>query len=252
MCCQKRPCPFHSSHSDASSRDSHWSASAESVEGMIDERTGSGASYSRLLLVVIVVGRMMQVFEGGECVSSAELLWGAAAFVKRAFVMSQKWRPTSSSTWLTFKFKFNTKFSNSRVIDLAREAPPHHHAAQPRMANAASSPAIPIRALGCADASCNFAPLAMARRAVGPNDVLFEIKYCGVCHTDLHTAAGHLTALGLTHYPCVPGHELAGVVTAVGAAVTKFKVRGSRPHTLAAEHARCSRDVARAARPGSA
>jgi uncharacterized zinc-type alcohol dehydrogenase-like protein len=48
-------------------------------------------------------------------------------------------------------------------------------------------------------------------------------QYCGICHSDLHTAAGHLSGLGLSAYPCVPGHELAGVVAAVGAKVTKVK-----------------------------
>jgi uncharacterized zinc-type alcohol dehydrogenase-like protein len=52
-------------------------------------------------------------------------------------------------------------------------------------------------------------------------DVAFDIKFCGVCHSDLHTARAEWAG---TTYPCVPGHELVGVVTAVGAAVTKFKV----------------------------
>ena len=66
--------------------------------------------------------------------------------------------------------------------------------------------------------------MQLQRRALKPNDVLLEMKYCGICHTDLHFAAGHVAALGLQQYPCVPGHELAGVCTAVGDAVTKVKV----------------------------
>jgi len=51
------------------------------------------------------------------------------------------------------------------------------------------------------------------------------MKYCGVCHSDLHRAANHLAGFGRpTSYPCVPGHELAGVVKAVGTSVTKFSV----------------------------
>jgi uncharacterized zinc-type alcohol dehydrogenase-like protein len=72
--------------------------------------------------------------------------------------------------------------------------------------------------------ACDFKPLRLTRRPVGPHDVLIEMKYCGVCHTDLHNAAGHLEALGGPFYPCVPGHELAGVCIAVGASVTRAKV----------------------------
>ncbi len=50
------------------------------------------------------------------------------------------------------------------------------------------------------------------------------MKFCGVCHTDLHTAAGHMAGVMGARYPCVPGHELSGIVAQCGAAVTKFKV----------------------------
>ena len=59
------------------------------------------------------------------------------------------------------------------------------------------------------------------RRAPGPKDVQIEIAFCGVCHSDLHTARSEW---GGTIYPCVPGHEIVGHVSAVGADVTKFKV----------------------------
>ena len=58
------------------------------------------------------------------------------------------------------------------------------------------------------------------RRDPGPNDVQFEILYCGVCHSDLHTARGEWP--GIT-FPVVPGHEILGRVTKVGAKVTGFK-----------------------------
>ncbi len=59
------------------------------------------------------------------------------------------------------------------------------------------------------------------RRAPGPHDVQIEIAYCGVCHSDLHTVRSEW---GGTLYPCVPGHEIVGRVSAVGGDVSKFKV----------------------------
>jgi alcohol dehydrogenase (NADP+) len=59
------------------------------------------------------------------------------------------------------------------------------------------------------------------RRDVGPHDVAIDIKFAGICHSDLHTVRGEW---GDVTYPMVPGHEIAGIVTAVGSGVNKHQV----------------------------
>ncbi|MCL7745549.1 NAD(P)-dependent alcohol dehydrogenase [Halalkalibacter alkaliphilus] len=66
-----------------------------------------------------------------------------------------------------------------------------------------------------------FRAAEITRRDLDSNDVLIEIKYAGICHSDIHTAHGEW---GEVNYPLVPGHEIAGVVTAVGPDVTKYKI----------------------------
>jgi uncharacterized zinc-type alcohol dehydrogenase-like protein len=63
----------------------------------------------------------------------------------------------------------------------------------------------------------------IARRDPNENDVQIEILFCGICHSDLHMARNEWSSVLPTVYPCVPGHEIVGRVTAVGSAVTKFK-----------------------------
>jgi alcohol dehydrogenase (NADP+) len=70
-------------------------------------------------------------------------------------------------------------------------------------------------------ATTPLAPFDLQRREIGQHDVAIDILYCGVCHSDLHTVRGEW---GGTSYPCVPGHEIVGRATAVGAQVQKFKV----------------------------
>lgn len=59
------------------------------------------------------------------------------------------------------------------------------------------------------------------RRDLKPHDVLIEIKFAGICHSDIHTARGDW---GPVQYPLVPGHEIAGIVTQVGSEVTKYTI----------------------------
>ena len=65
------------------------------------------------------------------------------------------------------------------------------------------------------------APFTIDRREPGPRDVLIDIHYCGVCHSDIHQVRDEW---GGAVYPLVPGHEIAGVVSRVGAAVTRWRV----------------------------
>lgn len=76
------------------------------------------------------------------------------------------------------------------------------------------------KAYAAQSATSALGPFQIERRAVGPHDVKFEILYCGVCHSDLHVARNEWHG---TNYPVVPGHEIVGRVTEVGAHVTKFK-----------------------------
>jgi alcohol dehydrogenase (NADP+) len=64
-------------------------------------------------------------------------------------------------------------------------------------------------------------PWSFERREAGPRDVVVEIAYCGICHSDIHQVRDEW---GGSMYPMVPGHEIVGRVTAVGAEVTKLKV----------------------------
>ena len=66
-----------------------------------------------------------------------------------------------------------------------------------------------------------FQATTVERRDVGPAEVLIDIAFAGICHSDIHTARGEW---GETLFPLVPGHEIAGVVSEVGSDVTKFSV----------------------------
>lgn len=76
------------------------------------------------------------------------------------------------------------------------------------------------KAYGAHAADQPIVALDIQRRAPGPRDVQIEIAYCGICHSDLHTVRSEWAG---TLYPCVPGHEIVGHVSAVGDEVTGFK-----------------------------
>lgn len=78
-----------------------------------------------------------------------------------------------------------------------------------------------VKAYGAHAADKPLEPLDIARRAPGPHDVQIDIAFCGVCHSDLHTVRAEWAG---TLYPCVPGHEIVGRVSAVGAHVTTHAV----------------------------
>lgn len=79
----------------------------------------------------------------------------------------------------------------------------------------------PVKAFGTEAPTADLLPMQIQRREVTANDIEIQILYCGVCHSDLHTARNDW---GGTVYPAVPGHEIVGRVTRVGTEVTKLQV----------------------------
>ena len=63
-------------------------------------------------------------------------------------------------------------------------------------------------------------PFDFERREPGPNDVLIDIKFCGVCHSDVHQVKDEW---GNSKFPMIPGHEITGIVAKTGEKVTRFK-----------------------------
>ncbi|MBV7418217.1 NAD(P)-dependent alcohol dehydrogenase [Comamonas sp. CMM03] len=80
---------------------------------------------------------------------------------------------------------------------------------------------MPVRGYAAHSATSALGLFSFVRRDPRPNDVAIEIEFAGVCHSDLHTVRGDW---GVPRYPVVPGHEIIGRVTAVGADVTRFTV----------------------------
>ncbi len=78
-----------------------------------------------------------------------------------------------------------------------------------------------VKAYAATNAKAPLAPFNIERRRPLAHDVVIDIKYCGICHSDIHQARNEW---GGAKYPMVPGHEITGIVSAVGASVTRFKV----------------------------
>ncbi len=79
------------------------------------------------------------------------------------------------------------------------------------------------KAYSAASATSPLAPDTIQRRDTTENDVQIDILFCGICHSDLHYARDEWHEFMPAVYPCVPGHEIVGRVTAVGSGVTKFQ-----------------------------
>jgi len=78
-----------------------------------------------------------------------------------------------------------------------------------------------VKAYGTEAPDADLKQMQIKRRAVGAKDIEIEIMFCGVCHSDLHTARNDW---GFTSYPAIPGHEIVGKIIQIGSDVTKLKV----------------------------
>lgn len=82
---------------------------------------------------------------------------------------------------------------------------------------------IATRGFAVSGPEATFEPFEFQRRELGPKDILIDILYSGICHSDIHQARAEWEPLIPSLYPMVPGHEIVGRVTKVGSEVTKFK-----------------------------
>lgn len=78
-----------------------------------------------------------------------------------------------------------------------------------------------VRGIAAFDPKSELSPFRFERRAPRADDVVIDIQYCGICHSDIHQARNEW---GGSRYPMVPGHEITGLVSAVGSAVKKYKI----------------------------
>lgn len=80
---------------------------------------------------------------------------------------------------------------------------------------------IPAKGIAALKAKAPLVPFSFERRVPREHDVLIDIKFCGICHSDIHQARDEW---GASSFPMVPGHEIAGIVSEVGSKVKKYKV----------------------------
>jgi uncharacterized zinc-type alcohol dehydrogenase-like protein len=88
---------------------------------------------------------------------------------------------------------------------------------------AAETKAVATRGFATNGPEAKFEPFEFTRREVGPKDILIDIQYCGICHSDIHQARAEWEPMIPSMYPMIPGHEIVGKVSRVGSDVTKFK-----------------------------
>jgi alcohol dehydrogenase (NADP+) len=89
---------------------------------------------------------------------------------------------------------------------------------------AAETKATATRGYATQNSEAKFEPFEFTRREVGPKDILIDVEYCGICHSDIHQARAEWEPMVPSMYPMVPGHEIVGRVSQVGSEVTKFSV----------------------------
>ena len=80
---------------------------------------------------------------------------------------------------------------------------------------------MPIHAYGAHSGTQPLEPMQITRRTPGAHDVQIDILFCGICHSDLHQVRSEWAG---TRFPCVPGHEIVGRVSAIGAQVSRYQV----------------------------
>ncbi|WP_458376596.1 alcohol dehydrogenase catalytic domain-containing protein [Pseudomonas pergaminensis] len=135
---------------------------------------------------------------------------------KSDFTDQQKMSP-QRRTFLKGAASLGAVGLSSGLLSTASASPQNSSQAAP----AAFTQPFPAHGYAAKSADSPLAPFSFQRRAIGANDVVIDIRYCGVCHSDIHTSKGQW---GEQRYPLVTGHEIAGVILAVGSGVSNYKV----------------------------